>query len=270
MPPEHSSAPLPWDDDDGFDWEDPAPRRVLGRYLLLAVAFAGFAAAAAQLSAGLPEYRPFDRIAERYGPAGAGSGVGPVAAMAVTEAEPQLASLGHDEPRFARTMPAARVDAPAAQRFVISADEVLGYAEGRGLSNLAYGLLEGTHCKLEPGAVIAWHRDRPGGAECRVLLFDRGWLRPGWRIERVTLRLGFGTAVQLRDDEPRPTAIQEQSPEAELVLETRLLPAQFRVMGRVPLPGARFWVALDRIELVGPGDATDWHTAFVRGVSPLD
>lgn len=289
LPPErtHRSSRVPYQPfgdgpDDGFDWEDPAPRRRGWRLLLLAFVVAGFAVLVAQLTADLGALAPFERVAGRFAPIdaplpssdppGLGAAVGlgkqsDPATMPPLQSEEATRHAALHSETDARADPV--VPAPTAQRFLVPADEVLGYAQGRGLSSLAYGLLEGTHCKLEIGATVVWHRDQPGGAECRVLLFDRGGLRSGWRIPRLLLRLGYGTAVFMGGEEASVSS-DGRANSAVLDLSAHYLPAQFRVQGKIPLPGAHFWVALDQIELEGPPGATDWHEAFVRGIAPLE
>lgn len=288
-PAARAAAAAPWSGavgslgaDDGFDWADPAPPRRSGRLVMLLIVVAAFAAVAGHMAPDLaPHFAPLERVAaglatapapERapdraampaLGPVQGGSRrvevTGRISGQAGTQATGQSALS--DQPAS---------DPQASRVFSVPADEVLGYAEGRGLSNLAYGLLEGTHCKLGPGATVVWHRDRPGGAACRVLLFDRGGLRSGWRIARVRLRLGYGTAVLTDRGGEQPAAVWGEGDATVLELDTRIPPAQFQVQGLVPLTGAHFWVALDRFEIEGPPGATDWHRAFVRGIAALE
>ncbi len=167
-------------------------------------------------------------------------------------------------PRLVTAEPAAPTVDPVGseRRFLVPAEEALGYAEGRGLSHVAYGMLDGTHCRIEAGGAILWHRERAGGAECRVVLFDGGRLRPGWRIESVHLRLGLGATVTGSSAAPAISAGDVNGRAATLEIGTPRFPARFRVVGEIPLAGARFWTTIERIEVVGPRDARDWHDAF--------
>ncbi|MEO1601493.1 MAG: hypothetical protein AAFU49_13670 [Pseudomonadota bacterium] len=269
--PTSATSPLPWEDEDGFDWDDPAPSNSSTRWVLMAIILALFTGLASQISGGSPwlETQPDAPPPLASGQESVGTEPIQVGNLRSPDMPPdQPNPVGKQDLRLASSDPVMTLSPVGAKLedprpvFVVPAAEMLGYAEGRGLSSLAYGLLEGTHCKLNPGAMVVWHRDRPGGAECRVLLFDRGDLVEGWRIERVVLRLGFGTAVRMRNDQLGSTATDAATGQAILTLRQDLLPARFRVLGEVPLPGARFWVAFDRIEISGPAEAKDWHLAF--------
>ncbi|GMG81053.1 hypothetical protein LNKW23_02650 [Paralimibaculum aggregatum] len=189
-----------------------------------------------------------------------GAAVGPAGGLAAAHLRPGLAAatLAGPAPR------------PAPARFSVDAASVLGYAQGLGFDHAAYGLLAGTFCNLDigHGAVVVWHRALAGGADCNLVLLDRGALRPGWRIERVHLRLGFGTRVtgSGRGVRPPAGAARGDGGAGERLVALGLpgdgLPVALRLYGRVPLPGARHRAAIERFEVAGPAHAADWRGMF--------
>lgn len=210
----------------------------------------------------LPDRRPAQAWAAAEAPAAAGM-VRPSeerwiegAEMVPASAQPAPLTAGRE---------AAAAPAGGA-RFEVDASDLLGYAHGLGLDHTAYGLLAGTYCRLDLrlGAMVEWYRERAGGADCKLVLFDKGVLRPGWRIEWVQVQLGFGTGIAHASEDAVSSQNGRGAGSGTIWIRPgqQSVPVLLSLRGWVPLAGARHTAELHRFVVAGPANAADWRGMF--------